>query len=268
MANKIILSRKGFDSANGKKPSPILNDGTLLSLPIPNKGDNNSYADLCYAVQKYDEILSQLNVNEEIRTGQCHLDPDIYRNVKQRGDNWKACFGQSDAALTHLESNKINIGDIFLFFGWYKQTDEVGGKIHYVRGAPDQHIIFGYLQVGKKVTDERISNFEWHPHSKGHVKGKNAIYVANDYLLDTDLPGYGTFRLSKELVLTKDGYSRSKWELPECMKKVDMSYHDDRSRKKNYFQSAMIGQEFVMKSNPEIEEWIISIVKNNRINND
>ena len=30
---KIILSRKGFDSANGGGPSPIFPDGRLLSLP-------------------------------------------------------------------------------------------------------------------------------------------------------------------------------------------------------------------------------------------
>ncbi|MHA1435339.1 MAG: hypothetical protein ACTSO7_15970 [Candidatus Heimdallarchaeota archaeon] len=33
---KVILSRKGFDSANGGYPSPILPDGTLLSIPIPS----------------------------------------------------------------------------------------------------------------------------------------------------------------------------------------------------------------------------------------
>ena len=32
---KVVLSRKGFDSASGGCPSPILPDGTLLSLPIP-----------------------------------------------------------------------------------------------------------------------------------------------------------------------------------------------------------------------------------------
>jgi hypothetical protein len=32
---KVILSRKGFDSEYGGIASPILPDGTLLSLPIP-----------------------------------------------------------------------------------------------------------------------------------------------------------------------------------------------------------------------------------------
>lgn len=33
---KVVLSRKGFDSASGGYPSPILPDGTLLSIPIPS----------------------------------------------------------------------------------------------------------------------------------------------------------------------------------------------------------------------------------------
>ena len=35
---KIMLSRKGFDSTkeDGGYPSPILPDGTLLSLPVPD----------------------------------------------------------------------------------------------------------------------------------------------------------------------------------------------------------------------------------------
>ena len=34
---KVILSRKGFDSANGGILSPIFEDGTMLSFPIPSK---------------------------------------------------------------------------------------------------------------------------------------------------------------------------------------------------------------------------------------
>lgn len=32
---KFILSRKGFDSGYGGCASPILPDGTMLSIPIP-----------------------------------------------------------------------------------------------------------------------------------------------------------------------------------------------------------------------------------------
>ncbi len=44
---KLILSRKGFDSGNAGMASPIMTDGTPLSLPIPrDKGYCHSYDDL------------------------------------------------------------------------------------------------------------------------------------------------------------------------------------------------------------------------------
>ena len=43
----MILSRKGFDSKNGGIASPILPDGTLLSLPIPQE-NGREYEELRY----------------------------------------------------------------------------------------------------------------------------------------------------------------------------------------------------------------------------
>ncbi len=37
MIRRVILSRKGVDSAAGGRPSPILPDGRLFSLPIPQR---------------------------------------------------------------------------------------------------------------------------------------------------------------------------------------------------------------------------------------
>ena len=73
MTRKIILSRKGFDSANGGRPSPILKDGTLLSLPIPLKKDTNSFSQLSYDNLTYQEILNQLRPNSNIKFNECHL---------------------------------------------------------------------------------------------------------------------------------------------------------------------------------------------------
>ena len=42
---KIILSRKGFDSANGGIVSPIFDDGTIVSFPIPSD-DEDTYDSL------------------------------------------------------------------------------------------------------------------------------------------------------------------------------------------------------------------------------
>ncbi|MBA3801209.1 MAG: hypothetical protein H0X18_19410 [Geodermatophilaceae bacterium] len=43
---KLILSRKGFDSAAGGCPSPILEDGSMLSLPIPDRTSPIRYRDI------------------------------------------------------------------------------------------------------------------------------------------------------------------------------------------------------------------------------
>lgn len=49
---KIILSRKGFDSVNGKLGSSILEDGTLLSFLIPSN-DTDTFDDLVYKDHTY-----------------------------------------------------------------------------------------------------------------------------------------------------------------------------------------------------------------------
>ena len=60
---KIILSRKGFDSSNGGIVSPIMEDGTLVSLPIPSD-DRDRFDDLVYCGHSYAKILQDLNYKE------------------------------------------------------------------------------------------------------------------------------------------------------------------------------------------------------------
>ena len=51
---KVILSRKGFDSKYGGKPSPIFNDGNIFSLPIPqNSISPNKYKTIKLCVLQY-----------------------------------------------------------------------------------------------------------------------------------------------------------------------------------------------------------------------
>ena len=76
---KVILSRKGFDSSNGGCPSPIMPDGTLLSLPIPSH-DADFYEELSYHGISYSEILKQLRPKRVY--DRCHVDPDIRQNCR------------------------------------------------------------------------------------------------------------------------------------------------------------------------------------------
>ena len=113
---KVILSRKGMDSTAGGMASPILPDGTLLSLPIPDKTGRQKYSDLSYKEQSYHEIIHQLNPAfdfSENRT--CHFDPDIYEHITGRPEDWKPAFGQSGVSARHLDKLGVGIGDIFLF---------------------------------------------------------------------------------------------------------------------------------------------------------
>ena len=83
---RVILSRKGFDSQYGGMPSPILPDGTLLSLPIPSKTDmETKYRDLYYGNSSYYDIIHTLSPNNKIKEEyNCHLDPDIRGAIKDR----------------------------------------------------------------------------------------------------------------------------------------------------------------------------------------
>ena len=120
---KVILSRKGFDSSNGGYPSPILPDGTMLSLPIPDD-IGLSYSEIQYNGITYSEIIGQLtnnNFNEPI----CHLDPDIRPDLRiTPAENWFPAFGQVHSAQGVLRNTNVEIGDVFLFFGWFRKTKE------------------------------------------------------------------------------------------------------------------------------------------------
>lgn len=257
---KIILSRKGFDSKNGGQPSPILPDGTLLSLPINSKKDNQLFSDLVFEKMSYYDLIKELNPKNKFKKKYtCHLDPDIRRNSLKRGSNWKPLFGQENGALSHLEKNKVQAGDIFLFFGWFKQTELINGKYSYVKGAPDLHIIFGYLQIGEihKSANSNKDFLKDHCHYKRFSKNSNnCIYEPTKQLsFDKKLPGSGCLKFNEELVLTKKGFSRSIWELPNYFKKSNITYHSKSSFKEDYFESAKIGQEFIISENDKIFEW-------------
>ena len=87
-------------------------------------------------------------------------------------------------------------------------------------------------------------------------KKMNAIFLPMSNLtFAPKLPGSGTFCFKKKLILTKEGYSRSRWEFPETMRGVTIS-HNPKGWKQDYFQSAAIGQEFVMEGTPAVMNWV------------
>ena len=260
---KIILSKKGFNSQDRGIPSPIMPDGTLLSLPIPENGSGVLYESLSYGKYSYKEILQNLGYLQSI--WECHLDPDIYK-IGLTPTNWKAIFGQCDSAAGHLIKQEIGKGDIFLFFGTFKETEvSIDGRLQFKKNTSEKHIIYGYLQIGQ-VKDSDFNEYHWHPHSNTiKYKKNNRMYIAAENFLNTVHPGHGAFKYNKELVLTKEGETKSKWIIPNIFRDKNMTYHPNPHRGE-YFQSTSRGQEFVVKyvDKKEItdaQKWILSMIE-------
>lgn len=272
---KVILSRKGFDSSYGGYPSFVLPDKTMVTLPIPNPYDDICYADLYVNGQNVSLLKIMKDVNEKIKIGKwcelleetkCHFDPDLDEREYVRDEGWRGCFGQTGIAQKLLKKHGIGHDDIFLFFGWFNTCSIKNGKYVLSKGQ-GKHMLYGYLQVDKVLYTKDNVIPEWlkyHPHAHGVRinNNNNCIYIARESLSwNKNMKGYGIFEYDSGLELTKDGYSRSKWDLPDVFKTVSMTYHSQSSWKDDYFQSACRGQEFIIEENAEIELWVKKVIE-------
>jgi hypothetical protein len=132
------------------------------------------------------------------------------------------------------------------------------------------HLLFGYLQIGNVINTAKMKQvpawLENHPHTSTDrlEDSTNTIYIANEKATWNDkISGWGTFRYDDSIVLTKAGYSRSRWNLPQFFKEVEITYHTPKSWKDGYFQSAARGQEFVISENKKVEQWATKLIDNN-----
>ncbi|QVK18499.1 hypothetical protein KHQ81_01920 [Mycoplasmatota bacterium] len=150
---KIILSRKGFDSVAGGYPSPyFIEERRLVSFPIPEENNKNeintgcTYSDLYFDEKiTYLDIMKQLGIHK-YSNKYVHFDPDVNPLVlSNRSDNWKGLFGQCSSAQSHLRNKGVEKGDLFLFFGWFRDVVKTDDGYQYIAGT-DKHIIWGYLQ--------------------------------------------------------------------------------------------------------------------------
>jgi len=279
---KVILSRKGFESVAGGYPSPhFVRDGRLLSLPIPEENDKNSidtgrtYGDLRFDDQStYLNIMKQLGLNK-FDYKYVHLDPDINPSILNiRHSDWRGLFGQSSSAQAHLNNKWVKPGDLFLYFGWFRDVVKTHNGYKYVSGT-DRHIIWGYLQVEEiQKIEPKTSYEEWkesHPHYYYRKREQNTGYIARKNLsFAPQLSGYGVFNFKDSLVLTCPGQKkRSVWKLPRFFHPsygTKVSYHEkcyDKSNKPIWelfdthciLNSVGRGQEFVIEVNDEIVKW-------------
>ncbi|MCM2534817.1 hypothetical protein NDK43_23850 [Neobacillus pocheonensis] len=265
MPRKVILSRKGFDSKSGGWPSFIYGN-RLVSLPIPGGGSGIFYNQLQFdSNTPLSVVMQQVGIAPY---NECHLDPDLQQSFHaERPKNWKAAFGQADQFEKRLKKYGVGTGDIFLFYGWFRAIRSVNGSYQYIKGAPNLHVIYGYMEMeevfdltdpGKKAPSYLVQ----HPHVVFREKYKNAnrIYVGTNA---------GIFYFHDSLVLTRKGETRSRWELPSFFEKEPFM----GARTIDQLPNANIGidfrgrnnQELLITSTKEVVEWAEQLIQKNQV---
>jgi len=288
---RLIFSRKGFDSGWGGKPSPILPDGKLISLPIPDPGSELTYDD-CFAANgdTFASLLRRLGIDHvRVPTGGgrterialadkpgCHLDPDLDRAAMPRRESWRPAFGQVGASQTHLANHGVGPGDVFLFFGWFCPVRDEGDRLRYLGRAQQVQALWGWMEIGDVVALDVESPPPWasaHPHvASRHLsryQRNNTLYLAA--VASTAFPGAagaGRFRWSDATRLTRHGSTPSVWELPGCFHPASstsrLSHHGDSAwdliEGRAVLRSARIGQEFVINMTDDMHAWTQALI--------
>ena len=265
---KIIFSRKGFDSSTGGMPS-YKKDETLISFPIPSQINTlTTYNDL-----NLGKNIQDLSNNKIKATDTCHFDPNL-----DYGE-----FGQVGAAQTHLKNNNVKVGDLFLFWGWFRETITINRKTIFSKKDPGHYRFFGWLQIGKIIhlgkdpswylaETEQNPNSTSHPHTIGHWKENNTLYLASkklDAFGLKDYYGFGKFKASEKTNLSiNPSIKKSKWKCPKWLNPkhggCGMTYHNDLTRwDENTVDVVGRGQEFVAVPNKvdECEKWLRNIFR-------
>jgi hypothetical protein len=265
---KVILSRKGFDSSVGGCASPILPDGRLVSLPIPTGLDTVSYSQLRSPCGRtYLQLITELGGAAGISDRGAHVDPVLERPIVSHPD-WRPSLGQVGAAAGHLRNQGVGPGDLFLFYGWFRQTIERNGKLTFAPN-PGVHLIFGYLEVSDvvplTVNHPLPSWLIQHPHAHPQRRAvrTNTVYVGREVLsVDSTRPGACVLHYDNRRVLTAPGQTRGRWRLdPTLFRGLPISYHDERAWRPRYFQSYPRAQEYVIDVNTDVRRWAFALIE-------
>lgn len=275
---RIILSRKGFDSSTGKKPSrasPIFEDGRIFSVPVHiNTSDPDTYKDVEYGgINAFEAIkYAYKNARDGVpyhENDSCHFDPNL---SVQPG-----LFGQQGNDQTELEKGGVREGDLFIFFGWFQTYSKEKESI-------DSHHIFGWLQIEEIIHGTgQIKTYcddmhIHHPHASGAWK-KNTLYVSSSDLNSSfgtlNGKGSGFFKTTDpKLILSEKMCSsrKSRWQLPKEYfppSQQIFAVSNAKGPKKWMDPKNLIidangqWQELILNSEkfPSIEKWAFDLIK-------
>src|SRR5262249_41726526 len=123
--------------------------------------------------------------------------------MRPRSPGWRPALGQHKIAQAHLARNGVRSGDLFLFWGLFRNFDDETGWV-----GQRRHVIWGWLQIGDVVSVDKklraaLAQDAWrwaadHPHAQFETDPTNTLYIAADELrlpdgLGHGLPGAGAF---------------------------------------------------------------------------
>ena len=204
------------------------------SLPIPASGGLSRTS---YGYLGLGELAHAASRGKVGADDLCHHDPMFL-------DDGRAILGQCGAAQTHLERQGVGVGDVFVFFGLFR---EQGDKAH--------HRVFAYLQVEEVLpltgaAPARLAELEQLgvPHAIGLHAANDTVYLGK---------GRTASFASDALRLTVPEGPPSLWRVPGWLRETGLSYHDraDRWRDGNRLQSVARGQEFVADIGEREDAW-------------
>lgn len=288
---KIIFSRKGIDSGNAGVASPIFPGGRICSIPIPSRGGKYRYNDIRFDGGDLGKIVEDLTRNKKknyLGSHRTHFDPDLRKDALPSERGWLPAFGPSGPAETCLANNGVKVGDLFLFFGWFRRVRKQGGHYGFVPKAPDIHLLFGWLQIGSKYRPHKAQLPSWGSRHAEVSAGQDwrdaewcdsnwALYVADAHLhipeVRRDLPGGGVFeKYDDRLCLTEPGKPKGHWRLPNWMypfpRRKPLGFHADKRKWRKDGKWALLktvdrGQEFVLDCNDypqhKVREWLADL---------
>jgi hypothetical protein len=278
---RIVLSRKGFDGTSGGCPSPIFPDGSMLSLPIPDRTSPVRYRDLEWRGRNVGELVERLTGGRRRASDGAHLDPDLRAGARPRLRGWRPTLGQIAAAQGHLRNRGVGAGDLFLFFGLFRAVD-----LALRWTGPPVHVVWGWLQVAAVASVDRSvrplagSRWRWaadHPHLAFRPEPSNTLYVAADRLTIPGCvpatPGAGAFDVfaPRRRLTAPAARTASRWSLPRFLLpsgRRALTYHGDPARWSASGDAVLLvaasrGQEFVLDTSeyPDAVAWAAALLR-------
>ena len=262
---KVIFSRKGFDSSAGGSPSLIFPDGTLFSIPIPST-DENYYSELAFQYEgdSIQKILNDLIGSHSIsgkkkevcdfslRQQSCHYDPMPIANVS------KFVLGQGGSAAAHLLNQHVGVGDIFLFYGWFKQVEKQDGIWKYSYESKDIHLIWSWMKVGELLdigtANQREQVLAKRPYLKTHphlMDYRDSPRDPPNWIYISEVGGMLPYSENRRLTDFRPYVGRSTWRLPNCFNQP-LAF----SFLKNFFPD---GDEVIVKYRGYGQEFVLNL---------